>query len=233
MLDKYDIHTHILPQIDDGAKSTTESIEMLENLKSQGVNHVIFTPHYYSDRESIGSFINRRDEAFSLISDKIPEGMEVRLGSEVFVSEFLFNRTDLTPLCLSDKRYILLEFPYYSSFHERSLDQLRSIMYDYKVHPILAHVERYKNLLESQGAIERLIRLGCKLQVDLSALYNLSYSRKVYKLFDNKYISLVATDCHNMSSRAPEFLKGTRLLTSRYGRYSVEKLMENAKEIFD
>lgn len=233
MINKYDIHTHILPQMDDGPKSVGESVEMLEKLKNQGINRIILTPHYYSDRESIDSFLERREKSYSMISDKIPDGIEVHLGSEVYVSEFLFNRTDLTPLCLSDKRYILLEFPYYSSFHERSLDQLRAIMYDYKVKPILAHVERYRNLIDSQGAIERLIRLGCKLQVDLSALYNLSYSRKIYRLFDNKYVSLIATDCHNMTSRPPEFLKGSRLLISRYGRRCIETFMENAQEIYD
>ncbi len=233
MSDRYDIHTHILPGMDDGSKSSEESLKMIDKLLSQGVNNIIFTPHYYSDRESIESFIERRTEAFARIKNRLPSGVNVKLASEVYVSDYLFNREDITPLCIDGNRFILLEFPFYSSFHERSLDQLRSIMYDYKVKPILVHIERYKKLLDSMGAIERLVRLGCLLQVDLAAIGEPSTFRKLVKLFDKNLISLVATDCHNMTKRVPDFTTGTRVLNTRYGKHYFDRLMENAKAVFD
>lgn len=231
--DKYDIHTHILPGMDDGSKSSDESLKMIDKLLSQGVNNIIFTPHYYSDRESIESFLERRTESFAKIENRLPEDVNVKLASEVYVSDYLFNREDITPLCIAGNRYILLEFPFFSSFHERSLDQLRAIMYDYKVKPILVHIERYKKLLDSMGAIERLVRLGCLLQVDLAAIGEPSTFRKLTKLFDKNLISLVATDCHNMIKRTPDFTTGVKALNARYGKHYFDRLMENAKTVFD
>lgn len=232
MSEQYDIHTHILPRMDDGPKSVKESIEMLRRLKEQGVKNVIFTPHYYSDSESIDSFLQRRSQSYELIKNSIPDDMNIKLGSEVYVSDILFNRDDLTPLCLSNRRYILLEFPFYSSFHEKSLDDLQAIMYNYNVKPVLAHIERYKRLLDSIGAVERLVRLGCYLQVDISTFNDSIAMRKISRLFDRHLIGLIATDCHNMTTRTPAYSYGTKYIAAKYGRGYLEKIMDNAKEIY-
>lgn len=78
-----DLHTHILPGIDDGAIDEGVSSEQMKSLLEQGVDKVVFTSHYYGRKRSPKQFLEARADAFGRIKDLIPEGMETYLGAEV------------------------------------------------------------------------------------------------------------------------------------------------------
>ena len=89
-----DIHTHILPGIDDGAKDEKVSEEMLSALYAQGVRRVVFTPHYYGNHRSPQDFLKLRSEAYEKIKGVVPAGMQTALGAEVHFSETVAANAD-------------------------------------------------------------------------------------------------------------------------------------------
>ena len=60
----YDMHSHILPEFDDGAKSVQEALDLISVLKKQGVNNICLTPHFYTHEMSLEDFVKSRNEAF-------------------------------------------------------------------------------------------------------------------------------------------------------------------------
>ena len=79
-----DWHSHVLPGVDDGSRDLTESLAMLSSLASQGVSFVVATPHFIANNESVDDFLERRNNASALLSEKITDGMPgVILGAEV------------------------------------------------------------------------------------------------------------------------------------------------------
>ena len=110
-----DLHCHILPGIDDGAKTTDISLEMLRLQKEQDVKKIAFTPHLKLDETTYEDFLKSREGSrktlFSLPEYKeITDGLEIKTGAEVYFSLGILNY-DLEPLCYEGTDYILIELP--------------------------------------------------------------------------------------------------------------------------
>ena len=99
-----DLHTHILPGIDDGAIDEGVSSEQMKSLLEQGVDKVVFTSHYYGRKRSPKQFLEARADAFGRIKDLIPEGMETYLGAEVHLRRRWRRRTNPFARWLSGTR---------------------------------------------------------------------------------------------------------------------------------
>ena len=108
-----DLHTHILPGIDDGAKDPEESWLLLNAQVKQGVSRIVFTPHFNITRNSVESFIVNRENSLKRMLNNCKFGsleLDYHLGAEVFFSIDLV-KADLQSLCINDTRYILVELP--------------------------------------------------------------------------------------------------------------------------
>jgi protein-tyrosine phosphatase len=94
-----DFHSHVLPGIDDGAKDVETSVAMLEESKRQGVTTIVCTPHYSGRKHSPARFKEKRNAAYERLKPHIPEGIDLRLGAEVF-----FPNLDLDPnfICVDE-----------------------------------------------------------------------------------------------------------------------------------
>ena len=198
-----DIHTHILPGMDDGARDVRESLAMIDLLKKQGVAGAVLTPHYYAHREPLEEFLWRRQQAFEEIS--FIEDFSLFLGSETYLSETLLSNESLQELCLGDGNHLLLEMPYLSKWGATTYRLIEHIIEKYQVTPIIPHVERYeassKNLME---IMERLVNMGCLLQFNLeSFIEGWPGPRKMQKIFSQGWADFLASDCHNLTRRPP------------------------------
>ena len=91
----YDMHSHILPEFDDGAKSIDESLTLLNCLKNQNVTNICLTPHFYTNEMSVSDFVKSRQEAYEKFLPHNPEGINLVLGTEVYVTKYLFTNDDL------------------------------------------------------------------------------------------------------------------------------------------
>ena len=108
----YDMHTHILPEFDDGARSIEESLTLIDSLKKQNVNNICLTPHFYTNEMNAEDFVKERDEAYQKFLPHKPEDVNIILGAEVYVTKYLFVNDDLSKLTYGNSNYILTEFGY-------------------------------------------------------------------------------------------------------------------------
>jgi len=223
---KIDFHTHILPAIDDGATDMEMSLNMLNQLQMQSVQTVVLTPHYYSQREPIEKFIDRRNEAVNKLfvaAQSMP--IEFRIGAEVHFSEYLFNNEDLSALCIDGTKTMLLELPFAKKVDMRVISLIERLCYEYAVTPVLAHIERYPNVLKSNEFINKLVECGCVFQINLSSFTEfgkgklLSYAKK-------GLIGAIGTDSHNLTSRKPNYDDGYRYLSKHLSTDDLQYIHE-------
>ncbi|MBR5134806.1 MAG: hypothetical protein IKV35_04345, partial [Clostridia bacterium] len=166
MMRLIDFHTHILPGIDDGASDIDMSLQMLHHLKNQGVDTVVLTPHYYANVEPIEKFLHRRDKAVSALKDALDaDTIDIRVSAEVHFAEYLFNNKDLSELCIEGTNTMLLELPFNRRVDSRLLGQLERLTLEYNLTLVLAHIERYPDVLRSRKTMDFLAGIGCVFQV--------------------------------------------------------------------
>lgn len=231
---KSDLHTHILQGVDDGAKTIDESLKLIDALVKEGVENICFTPHFYTHKESMTDFLNRRNQAFEELKPFLPQGVDYKLGAEVFVTKYLFSEErDLGMLCIENTPYMITEFSYQSTFSDSTLNLIRRLK-DFGIIPVLPHVERYPALLKNKDSMEELISLGVLVQSNVSSFLNSSHKRKLIKLIKNGYIDLLSTDVHSMSRNSPSDISSAlNYIVKKTSEDYVLELNENAKNVFD
>ena len=134
------MHSHILPNFDDGAKSVEESLTLIDALRKQGIRNICLTPHFYTNEMSLEDYLVSRQEAFDAFAPYIPDDINIVLGSEVYVTEYLFNNNDLSGITYGNSRYILTEFPYSMRFEEKAMQRIYMLMQNFKLRPVIPHV---------------------------------------------------------------------------------------------
>ena len=123
-----DSHTHLLPSMDDGARSVEESEQMIRALSEQGIEEVYLTPDYYSHKEAVDKFLSRRTESYRLLKPILDRyGMKHRLGAEVYAIPAIFNYANLNDLCIEGTDFLLLEMSSPKSTPERELRLIEEI----------------------------------------------------------------------------------------------------------
>lgn len=226
-----DVHTHILPGIDDGANDKEESFCLIEMLKKQGVTGIICTPHFNAATSSMADFIENRKKAFQSLSDT---DIKLIKASETYYHDYLFHYNDLTPLCIEKTNYLLLELPLDKKDISEYIKGIERLYYYYNVIPIIAHVERYKYIARSKRSLEYLKNLGCLFQMNTETIINNKKCKRLVQfLLNNDYIDLLGTDCHNIGNRAPVIDKVKEEITSIYGIEMWNKFMENSYKIIN
>lgn len=226
-----DFHTHILPGMDDGAKSLEISAQMLQMLDSQGCEAIALTPHFYPNDEPLSSFLRRRDKALTKLLNVPLNKSILYLGAEVALSSLLFSNDDLRPACLSGTNLMLTELSYTNSLQEKTFQMLDRLIYDYGIQPVIAHLERYPDSHKSPAGIERLLKMGCLIQLNASAFYgSFLKTRWAYKLLEKGAVHFIGSDCHNLESRAPNM--NSALVAISQKAPNAMKTLENSAQRF-
>ncbi len=223
-----DIHSHILPGIDDGAKNFDMSMEMLEIAQQNGIKDIILTPHHKPMRRNAGV------EAIRALAGQLQEkadqaGMEIKLhtGNEIYYSSETVGILEEKQACtMADSDYVLVEFgPMDGIEHIRGgIYQVLSAGY----RPILAHAERYENVCKDVGRVEDLIAMGCYIQVNGGSIigqYGLGTKQILRKMLKKRLIHFVATDAHGSGKRKPEMAECAHYLEKKYGKEYMERLL--------
>ena len=210
----YDIHCHILPGVDDGARNMEESLWMLNKEYQEGVRHVILTPHFRYDMfEPHMNIVTRQFMQLRRAAMNIgDEGMRLYLGCELHSSmdmvECLKKGRRLT---LAGSRYVLVEF---SNGDEKNYieERVRSLLMNGFI-PIIAHVERYKATRNDIGFLTELKDMGAHIQVNADTISGQdgfgakTFARKVMK---HGLLDFVGSDGHRKTERIPEIGKMCR-----------------------
>lgn len=229
-----DLHTHILCGMDDGARNSGMSLQMLRMERSQGVDTVMLTPHFYRHRETTGEFLDRRSEAFAHLQERIatlPETEQEKLpklllGAEVTWVPNLTDCRSLDKLCLNGTKYLLLELPY-GRWDGRLVDQIYDLMTVTGLTPVLAHLDRYRRMQKPEQ-IREILELDIPVQI--SAETFLHWSNRGYGLKAlQQYAHAVASDCHNPERRPPNLGEAMQVIEKKLGKSAAATIDRNAR----
>ena len=230
-----ELHCHILPGIDDGAKDVHASIELLRMEKKDGVDNIVFTPHFHCDRIDVDGFIDLREKAFGRLKEALKNepdlNFNMKLGAEVYFSPGLRD-VDLAPLCFTDTSYMLIEFPtsHKPAFIKETLYNIQSI----GITPIIAHVERYGYVLEDLTILYEWVQSGACVQINAGSLIrNDKLSALLLKLINWNLVHVISTDTHSVERRPPNMAPAIDLLGRKSGSETLDRIVTNGDDIFD
>ena len=228
----FDIHTHALFSVDDGAKNIKEAAVILKNERLDGVNAMVLTPHFYPSNETdIDAFAKKLSKQFCILNENRKSDLpELFLGSEVFMFRGMENVEGLEKLCLGNSRYILLELPYYK-ISNWCVEAIVEINLKLGLMPILAHVERFVKV-DGFKDILSLIDDGYALaQVNAEPLLHISTRRPVLKLIKNGFVSFVASDVHSGQSHH-SIKDALAIIEKKLGREFSEQIKSNFNDLY-
>jgi protein-tyrosine phosphatase len=221
-----DLHTHILPNIDDGAGSVEEALEMTDELFLQKVSKAVCTPHFDPTEISLQDFVKKRTAALDLVkSSKI----SLIAASETILHEYLFHYMDLNQLYIANTRYLLIELRYGDKWDVKACELLKRLIAYYNLIPIIAHIERYHMVNMGVKYIDKLIDMGCIIQLNTSSLRNKNSRNLAFHYMKRGYINVIASDCHNLKQRPPDIAPAMEEIISKFGMEYGAKLMHNAE----
>lgn len=233
----YDMHSHILPEFDDGAKSVDEALGLLDCLKKQNVTNVCLTPHFYTNEMSVEDFVTNRREAFEKFRPYLPKDMNIVLGTEVYVTKYLFGNDDLSGITYGNSNYILTEYAYNSHFSENTMDFFHKLIQNHGLIPVMPHVERYETLMDNPEIILELKDMGVVIQTNISNYAKkapIFKKRKLLKLINEGLIDIIGSDAHSMTHNTPEvYSQAIDCISAKCGTNTVERMMQNAEKIFN
>lgn len=218
-----DLHTHILPGMDDGATDFTTALTMLQMQRQQGIDTVALTPHFYRNRERTSDFLSRRKNAWdafrrSLEGETVPQ---LLLGAEVAWVPGMSEWQELEELCYENTRVLLVELPF-TPWSDELFRQLYSLLGRRGVTPMIAHLDRYFGWQKRQK-IDQLLDLGFPVQVSSAALMQMMQRSKAIRLLC-EYDSVLISDCHNVNSRPPNMGTAMKLLNKKLGVQMADRI---------
>lgn len=220
-----DFHSHILPGIDDGSASVEESIAMLRMEAEQGIRHVVATPHFYAQHDSIEDFLERRAESERLLRkemEKYENLPGVTVGAEVYFFRGISQSDVLQKLTVGNRAFSLIEMPV-TVWTDSMYRELAHIYYDQGITPIIAHVDRYFTRFRTFGIPEKLEELPVLVQANASFFCGSSTARAM-RMLQKEQIHLLGSDCHNMRTRKPNLGDTVRLIEKRLGGDAIARI---------
>jgi len=205
----YDIHSHILPGIDDGAKDLNESLALLRVAQNDGITHMIATPHIHLGRfnNSTKNLYNdiailKHEASAAGINIKLAVAAEVRLDIELMA---LIMSGELPFIGTIDSiKYLLLELPH--SHVPQGYDKFIKWLSNRNIRAIIPHPERNRDIQSNPFYIERLKQLGCVFQLTASSLEGAwgDAARAIsIDMLRNGLVTYVASDSHSVKRRPP------------------------------
>jgi protein-tyrosine phosphatase len=232
-----DIHSHILPGVDDGARTVQDSIDMAKKAQSEGIHTIMATPHHMN-----GKYVNNKSDIIPLVAKlnqtfeeerirvTVLPGQECRIYGEILED---YHKGEILPLNL-DSKYLFIEFP--SSSVPRYADRL---LYDLQVDgliPVIVHPERNAELIERPDKLYKLVKNGAVTQLTASSLVGY-FGKKIQRfseqMIESNLTHFIASDAHNINNRTFKMQEAMDYLEKKYGLESVYYFTENAELLIE
>ena len=218
-----DLHSHILPQLDDGSDSVEMSLAMLRREAEQSVTVVCATSHYYAKHSSIPAFCERRAEAMERLSSVLTAELpRVLPAAEVAYFPHM-EEQDLTPLCIQGTRTLMLEMPF-ADWTGLQLETVEALVLDCRYDVVLVHPERFCFSKSNRHKLEKLAELPIGLQVNAGSLLRWGTRRLALDILQMAHMPLLGSDCHNLTSRPPNLKEGRKVVMQKLGEAFLKKI---------
>lgn len=231
-----DIHTHILPGIDDGSRDIHMTEKMLEAEKEQGVDLVLATPHFYAHRRSIPQFLERRRASFESVQESLLNARDdlpkIAAGAEVYYFPGIGRAAELRDLCYEGTDILLLEMPF-TQWTGEVYQDVREILYRQDLTIILAHVERYLSFQKDKSVFEEVLALPLRIQLNAEDFLTRGKKRRwCLRTIAGEGNVLLGSDCHNTDERRPNMADAIKIIEKKAGRECAARALANADTLF-
>ena len=233
-----DIHSHIIPKVDDGSKSVEETFRMLEEAEKSGFTDIIATSHYLLNyyetvSEELVFWTKKLQEILNTkqVNLKIHSGMEIYITDQI--KELMHEKKLLT---LANSRYILIELPL--STEVKYFEHIVYFLQSIGLIPIIAHPERYKCVQDNPQLVEYYIEKGCLIQSNYGSILGIygKNAKSIIKILLKKnLVHFLGSDCHrskNIYTLIPDAVKKIKKIIGEESLYKItttnpQKILNN------
>lgn len=225
-----DLHCHYLPGIDDGASSMSEALELARASVADGITHAAMTPHIHPGRyDNIRSTVIEATRQFRIALEAAAIPLQIYPAGEVRLTADLFDMLEQGDLpfygTCNGFDILLLEFPYDQI--PVGTEKLARWLLDRKIRPLIAHPERNKYVLKNIEKITPFVEMGCFLQVTAASItggFGKPAQDSALLMLERRWVSVVATDAHNLEHRPPMMTSAKKWLVEHGGAEWADEL---------
>ena len=224
-----DIHSHLLPGIDDGAKNLKNSIELIQKMRSYGIKNFITTPHVLGDvyPNSSEDILKKLEEVKRELFNQGPTDIHIRAAAEYMMDEQFVKRLANDDILTLKNKYILVEMSYFNAPFN-----LFDILFEIQLKgykPVLAHPERYNFYHNDYETYFKLKKAGCLFQLNLLSLtpqYGSNVQKISLKLLNDNLYDFCGTDTHHL-----KHLDLIKEIGTEKNKKLISHLLENNKKL--
>jgi len=211
-----DLHMHIVPSIDDGSRSTNESLKMLKLATNQGVTDVFCTSHngycIEDGKRYLTSFLRLQEAVIEeKINVRLHKGCEILCACN-YIDDIIYGLDIGAFSTLGNSKYVLIEL-YPDAKPSEALTIVKTLTANgYK--PIIAHMERNYNITSLM--VRLMIQSGALIQVNTFSFadeLDEEIRKRARELLRNKYVHFIGSDAHRMDHRPPNIASGIKYIT--------------------
>ena len=230
-----DIHAHILPAVDDGAKDMETAITLLEMLQDQGVTDVIATPHFYPDIDSAEDFAELTQNAYNELKGEVLHRAlpRVFLGCELRYFSGIGKSRAIKQFVIQGTNYLLLELPYGEPITQSVLQDIIDIGERQGLIPILAHIERYSRVKGYKKLLKLISDGYAKAHINAGAVVSKEDAKLCEKLIKGGYVSYLASDTHSPDHRPPFIKQALETIAERLGKSATNRFIIKANRLLE
>ena len=226
-----DLHSHLLPGIDDGAPDLATALQLAQIAVNDGITHMVCTPHIHPGRyentiETIEQALVELQQGLfkQQINLTINAAAEVRFGMELMVAV----KQQSIPFLgeWQGKPVLLLEFPHGEI--PFGAERLTAWLLQQGIKPMIAHPERNKGLLRAPEKLKPFLEQGCLLQVTAGAVagrFGQAVQELAHKLLKEDIVTILASDAHNIEHRPPILSQGRDVAAALIGEAAAQRLV--------
>jgi protein-tyrosine phosphatase len=232
-----DIHTHILPGVDDGARTLEESLALLDVARQSGTRALVLTPHYRGKYKTCTPGLLR--EQFSLLQEaagqKFPE-LQLYLGQEIFFETDIPDALSAGRiLLLNGSHYVLLEFSPGSLRSQIIRGVSETVLSGCT--PIIAHAERYSIFRKDSTLVDEVLHMGALIQLNADSIlgsHGFGVKHCCHKLLRQGKAHFIASDAHDLTHRTPQLRECFLHIHKKFGQeYAARLFSENALAVIN
>lgn len=229
-----DFHCHILPKMDDGSHDLKESMALIHEERKQGIDTIVFTPHFYAQKDSVGHFLERRADRFQLLESEMKNNqitMRTYLGAEVYYFGGIGKAEMVSSLCIDETGILLLEMPFVQ-WTQAVLSDVKQLL-KRGITVVLAHVERYFQFQKDMSVMNEVLSLDLIVQLNAGSILSgaslmdfagRKKQKRCLALLQEERDVLLGTDTHNMTTRPPRMWEARDLILSKTGQETLDRI---------
>lgn len=225
-----DIHSHILPCVDDGPQNLEDAVKLIDIMRSQGITHVIATPHFYPSDDTLEDFKSRVKESVKLLKSADVPLPDIIIGCELFYFNGISRSEHIREFTIGGSNYILIE-PNPFFIGKTLMNELLYLRDDLKITPIIAHIERYQKSKNYKEFIKFIKENNILCQVNASSFLDRKYTRIIKKLFKENIVTYIATDTHSLN-RPPMMTEALHIIEERFSPLHKQRILSNLEALY-